>query len=140
MRAGAWAHAPLGERFRDLQVPVTFIYGEHDWMNPAAALQVCQEVRQERPPSMPSDLHVEVIPDAGHFVFMDQPEQFNSAMDRLLRPYIAKEQQSAATKGPVAHDKPTMHYAPDGPTVQIVGGEGEGVQVVADAKAAKAAR
>jgi hypothetical protein len=27
--------------------------------------QVCQQVRQQRPPKMPSDMHVEVIPDAG---------------------------------------------------------------------------
>ena len=37
---GAWAHAPLVHRLPDLKVPVTFIYGEHDWMRPEHAVKV----------------------------------------------------------------------------------------------------
>lgn len=46
---GAWAHAPLQERLAELKVPVTIIYGEHDWMNPAAGQAVAQKLDQIRP-------------------------------------------------------------------------------------------
>ena len=29
---------------------------------------------------VPSDLHVEVIDDAGHYVFLEQPQLFNAAL------------------------------------------------------------
>lgn len=45
---GAWAHAPLAERLQELKVPVTFIYGEHDWMNPAAGAAVAQQLDKVR--------------------------------------------------------------------------------------------
>lgn len=45
---GAWAHAPLLERLAELKVPVTFIYGESDWMNPAAGQAVAQKLDQIR--------------------------------------------------------------------------------------------
>jgi hypothetical protein len=50
---------------------------------------------------------------------MDQPQLFNSALERLLKAYVQPGQRTAEA-GPAAHDQPTMHYAPDGPTVQAV--------------------
>jgi pimeloyl-ACP methyl ester carboxylesterase len=46
---GAWAHAPLQERLAELKVPVTFIYGEHDWMQPAAGKALADKLDQIRP-------------------------------------------------------------------------------------------
>lgn len=46
---GAWAHDPLEERLMQLKVPVTFIYGEYDWMNPAAAVKVSAMLDKVRP-------------------------------------------------------------------------------------------
>lgn len=77
---GAWAYAPLEERLAELKVPVTFIYGEHDWMRPEHAIRVCGQLSQSQPLKDPQDLRVEVIPEAGHFAFMDQPELFNRAV------------------------------------------------------------
>lgn len=49
---GAWAHEPLAERLRELKVPVTFIYGEADWMRPEHAVQLCRDLKGERQPQV----------------------------------------------------------------------------------------
>ncbi|GFR44731.1 hypothetical protein Agub_g6057, partial [Astrephomene gubernaculifera] len=86
---GAWAHAPLEERLHELRVPVTFIYGKHDWMRPEHAVRLCERLRAQRPPSAPHDLAVQIIEDAGHFVFLDQPELFDKALTSVVAPYLA---------------------------------------------------
>ncbi len=42
-------------------------------MQPKHAVRLCEELRRERAPRAPNDMSVEIIDDAGHFVFMDQP-------------------------------------------------------------------
>lgn len=43
-------------------------------MKPEHAVRVCQDLRKNwRGPRAPNDLSVEIIDDAGHFVFIDQP-------------------------------------------------------------------
>jgi pimeloyl-ACP methyl ester carboxylesterase len=44
----AWAHEPLEHRMEELRVPLTFIYGENDWMDPAAAHRVTARLTQAR--------------------------------------------------------------------------------------------
>eukprot|EP00879_Flechtneria_rotunda_P006913 GHRR01007260.1.p1 GENE.GHRR01007260.1~~GHRR01007260.1.p1 ORF type:complete len:413 (+),score=123.85 GHRR01007260.1:218-1456(+) len=92
---GAWAHAPLEDRLSELKVPVTFIYGEHDWMNPAAGVAAANKLDQLRPRKVSSDHVVEVVPDSGHFVFLEQPQRFNAALFRTTEFYL---QHGLATK------------------------------------------
>lgn len=42
-------------------------------MQPKHAVRLCEQLRRERAPRAPNDMSVEIIDDAGHFVFMDQP-------------------------------------------------------------------
>ncbi|EFJ45067.1 hypothetical protein VOLCADRAFT_106093 [Volvox carteri f. nagariensis] len=125
---GAWAHAPLEERLHELKVPVTFIYGRHDWMRPEYAVQLCARLRKERPPSAPNDLTVEIIDDAGHFVFLDQPELFDKALTNVVLPYLrtARQRERAAA------------YVTAGTEVQVAP-EAKGVADTAE-RAAGAAR
>ncbi|KAF8057920.1 1-acylglycerol-3-phosphate O-acyltransferase [Scenedesmus sp. PABB004] len=85
---GAWAYAPLAERLLQLEVPVSFIYGEHDWMNPAAGQAVADALDAARRRTVPSDHRVDVLPDSGHFVFLEQPHLFNAALLRALAPHL----------------------------------------------------
>lgn len=87
---GAWAHEPLHDRLLELdsRVPVTFIYGEHDWMNPAAGKALAKELDEKRQRQVPTDHEVEVIPDAGHFAFIEQPQLFNAALFRTTAPHL----------------------------------------------------
>jgi hypothetical protein len=65
---------------------------------------------------------------------MDQPELFNAALERLLKSYILPQQRTSES-GPPPHDQPTMHYAPDGPTVTAVEEPGPGAAAAAAAAA-----
>lgn len=85
---GAWAHSPLQERLQELKVPVTFIYGEHDWMNPAAGVAVAEILDKVRERKVASDHKVEVVPNSGHFVFLEEPQWFNAALYRTTAPYL----------------------------------------------------
>ncbi|KXZ42499.1 hypothetical protein GPECTOR_141g697 [Gonium pectorale] len=120
---GAWAHAPLEERLHDLKVPVTFIYGKHDWMRPEHAVRVCEQLRREREPRAPNDLSVEIIDDAGHFVFMDQPELFDKALINVVKPYLstARERERAAAYVAAGTE---VHVAPEAGTVSAAASAG----------------
>ncbi|GIL81378.1 hypothetical protein Vretifemale_10367 [Volvox reticuliferus] len=117
---GAWAHAPLEERLHELKVPVTFIYGKHDWMRPEYAVRLCEQLRTERSPSAPNDLSVEIIEDAGHFVFLDQPELFDKALINVVRPYLTtdRERRQAAAYVAAGTD---VHVAPEAMMTQDAG-------------------
>ena len=70
----AWGKDPLDKRLSDLKVPVSFIYGESDWMDPRSAVKVCKAIEAAQgPPQHKTDRSISVIPGAGHFVFLDQP-------------------------------------------------------------------
>lgn len=64
-----------------VQVPVSYIYGEHDWMDPLSGLRVCQSVEQDRGKLSPADLQLDSLSGAGHYPFLEQPQKF---VDRLL--------------------------------------------------------
>ncbi|KAF5842719.1 Alpha/Beta hydrolase protein [Dunaliella salina] len=107
---GAWAHEPLQKRLRDLKVPVTFIYGKNDWMRPHHAVELCDELKKERQPKVSSDLHVSIIDEAGHFVFIDQPELFNKALIDACSMHMDKGTEQKASQAH-AHAHATDHTA-----------------------------
>lgn len=83
----AWAHQPLEGQLQHLKVPVTFIYGEGDWMDPKGGARVCKEIREERGQLTSADLLVTSIPQAGHYPFLDQPDLFMKALLEHTKPY-----------------------------------------------------
>eukprot|EP00967_Tisochrysis_lutea_P013732 scaffold15380_cov19-Tisochrysis_lutea.AAC.1 len=91
-------------------VPVTFIYGKNDWMRPQHAVELCDELKKERQPRVSSDLHVSIIDEAGHFVFIDQPELFNKALIDACSMHMDKgtEQKASQAHG---HAHATGHTA-----------------------------
>jgi pimeloyl-ACP methyl ester carboxylesterase len=75
MLSGADTRADLARLPRD--VPVQFVYGESDVITPPPSIL---EIAKERP-----DAAVNVIPKAGHAVYIEQPEAFNAALKRFCR-------------------------------------------------------
>lgn len=70
----AWGKDPLEGRLSNLKVPVSFVYGASDWMDPKSAAKVCQNIEARKPErSCNADRSIRMIPQAGHFVFLDQP-------------------------------------------------------------------
>lgn len=84
----AWAKEPIGPRVSQLKVPTSFFYGDSDWMRPECGTQAVEAARAVRKPLSPTDLTVQIIPKAGHFVFLDQPAQFHEAVLRACRPHM----------------------------------------------------
>ncbi|KAJ6736347.1 hypothetical protein OIU85_018538 [Salix viminalis] len=78
---GAFARKPLLQSAPEWKVPTTFIYGFQDWMNYEGA----QQARQ----LMKVPCEIIRVPKAGHFVFIDNPTGFHSAVFYACRMYIS---------------------------------------------------
>lgn len=66
---GAFARNPLINRLPDVKVPISFVYGEIDWMDHRHAEKVLPKLK------LPSQ--IKVLPGVGHQLFIEKPEQFN---------------------------------------------------------------
>ncbi|XP_031262431.1 probable 1-acylglycerol-3-phosphate O-acyltransferase [Pistacia vera] len=67
----------------DWKVPTTFIYGVKDWMN----YQGAQEARKH----MKVPCEIIRVPQAGHFVFIDNPNGFHAAMFYACRRFLSPD-------------------------------------------------
>ncbi|XP_071925760.1 probable 1-acylglycerol-3-phosphate O-acyltransferase [Coffea arabica] len=83
---GAFARMPLVQRASEWKVPTSFIYGFQDWMN----YQAAQEARQH----MRVPCEITRVPQAGHFVFIDAPDGFHSAVLYACRRFLSPDPDS----------------------------------------------
>jgi len=67
---GAFARLPLVDRVHDLKIPVSFIYGDQDWMDPEGGRQAVENMEKAGNP----DGRLYLVPGAGHHVYLDNPE------------------------------------------------------------------
>lgn len=81
---GAWAREPLHSRLPQLSMPVTFIYGANDWMDRTHAEQAAA--------SMTVPVKILSVPEAGHHLHMDNPDEFT----RIVASEIAEATATAA--------------------------------------------
>lgn len=70
---GAWAREPLFNKLSDLTMPTTFIFGDRDWMDYRHA--------QDALPTMKVPCRVLRISNAGHYLFVDNSEEFNKIIE-----------------------------------------------------------
>ncbi|XP_058098760.1 probable 1-acylglycerol-3-phosphate O-acyltransferase [Magnolia sinica] len=81
---GAFARQPLLHSASEWKVPTTFIYGYQDWME----YQGAQKARKQ----MKVPCEIIRVPKAGHFVFIDNPSGFHSAVFHACRRYLSMDQ------------------------------------------------
>ncbi|KZV48519.1 putative 1-acylglycerol-3-phosphate O-acyltransferase [Dorcoceras hygrometricum] len=84
---GAFARTPLLHCAPEWKVPTTFIYGVQDWMDYKGA----QDARK-RMKNVPCEIIR--VPQAGHFVFIDNPSAFHSAINYACRKFFSPEKGS----------------------------------------------
>ncbi|KAL2916912.1 hypothetical protein HK105_203691 [Polyrhizophydium stewartii] len=75
---GAWAYSPLHDRLKQLRMPVTFIYGDHDWMDYTHAMRAVHEMNNQR--------RVSLLLGAGHHLYFDNPTGFDNALIAEMLP------------------------------------------------------
>ncbi|KAI9164214.1 hypothetical protein H9P43_008031 [Blastocladiella emersonii ATCC 22665] len=89
LRFGAWARSPLEHRLPALwsspdaarRVPVRFMYGNQDWMDPRAAARMLRQ--NGGIDALRASVHI--VPNAGHQLFLDNSEDFNRCLIDILR-------------------------------------------------------
>jgi len=77
---GAHARLPLVDRVHELKIPVTFVYGDHDWMDPAGGSESVENLRK----SGNGQGRMYIIPHAGHHVYLDNAKAVNDLLVKEL--------------------------------------------------------
>ncbi|XP_030446841.2 probable 1-acylglycerol-3-phosphate O-acyltransferase [Syzygium oleosum] len=85
---GAFTRSPLLHRASEWKVPTTFIYGVQDWMD----YQGAQEARKQ----MEVPCEIIRVPQGGHFVFIDNPTGFHSAVLHACRRFLSSDPDSVS--------------------------------------------
>lgn len=78
---GAYARMPLVERIAGLKVPVTFAYGDNDWMDVKGGNDAQARLRE----AGNTDVSVKVVSGAGHHLYLDNPDETNQLIDDAIR-------------------------------------------------------
>lgn len=75
-----WAKFPMIDRIAhvDKNIPMTMIHGQESWISHEPSYQT-KYLRSN------SYVKIEVISDAGHHVYADQPDDFNFVVDRICQ-------------------------------------------------------
>ncbi|KAL8279290.1 hypothetical protein RQP46_008327 [Phenoliferia psychrophenolica] len=86
---GAYGRSPLLERLDKLDVPITFIYGDHDWMDSKGGYDVVKKLKAKAESQETADQkrysRVIINPHSGHWVHLENPEGFNQIIERILQ-------------------------------------------------------
>jgi cardiolipin-specific phospholipase len=83
----AHAHMPLVDRIHALKIPITFVYGEHDWMDPVGGLQSLEKLRR----AGNQNGRMSAVPNAGHHLYLDNTTAVNDLLIEELN--LADQQQ-----------------------------------------------
>ncbi|KZT27023.1 alpha/beta-hydrolase [Neolentinus lepideus HHB14362 ss-1] len=67
---GAHARIPLVDRVAALKIPVTFVYGDQDWMDPQGGTDSVENLRK----AGNGNGRMYIVPHAGHHVYLDNPK------------------------------------------------------------------
>lgn len=78
---GAYARIPILDRIDRLKIPVTFMYGDNDWMDVQGGHDSAAALAKAGNPNC----SVHVVPEAGHHLYLDNPEVSNRLLDEAIR-------------------------------------------------------
>lgn len=89
LAVGAVAKLPLAERlpqkFVDMKLPTLWIYGDKDWMNDEAGLEVTKEINKLSEAKYGTELsQFSILQNAGHHVYLDNPAAFARLVTKFV--------------------------------------------------------
>jgi cardiolipin-specific phospholipase len=77
---GAYARMPLVDRISELKIPISFVYGEHDWMDPSGGVSSIDNLKAAGNESA----RMFIVPRAGHHVYLDNAKAVNKLLLKEL--------------------------------------------------------
>ncbi|KAL5021835.1 hypothetical protein ScPMuIL_000990 [Solemya velum] len=88
-----WAKNPMIHRASDLdkEIPMTLIYGSKSWVNSETGYQI-KHIRSDK------YVDVQVVRGAGHHVYADKPEPFNTLVTKICNKVDGIDQMSLASR------------------------------------------
>lgn len=78
---GAYARMPIVDRIHKLRMPVTFLYGDGDWMDVEGGRMSQRILAKEGN----TDVKTYVVPNAGHHLYLDNPSFTNRVLDQRIK-------------------------------------------------------
>jgi cardiolipin-specific phospholipase len=95
---GVWARSPLCDRLTQLAVPISFYYGEQDWMNYRGALVL--QMKSEHP------VEVKVTENSGHHLYIENSAQL---LEQMLESLVtARSPALSQSSAPPSHPPPDI--------------------------------
>jgi len=82
---GAFARRPLVDRIAALKIPVSFVYGDSDWMDPQGGVQSVERLKA----AGNRQARMYVVPHSGHHVYLDNPKAVDELIVRELERPVA---------------------------------------------------
>ena len=70
----------MAARMDNVKVPVTFVYGDKDWMSPEGGMEACKRMRANGN----KNVETVIIAKAGHHLYCDAPEPTNKLLEEQL--------------------------------------------------------
>ncbi|WFD25529.1 hypothetical protein MNAN1_000489 [Malassezia nana] len=77
---GAYARRPMVHRMAPLRMPISFFYGDRDWMDEEGGRMAQRLLSQ----AGHRQVNVSIVPNAGHHVYLDHVAAFNEHLQRLV--------------------------------------------------------
>ena len=77
---GAHARLPMVDRIDALKIPVTFVYGDNDWMDPVGGYASVENLRK----AGNGQGRMYIVPHSGHHVYLDNPKAVNDLLVKEL--------------------------------------------------------
>jgi cardiolipin-specific phospholipase len=68
------------DRVGALKIPVTFVYGDQDWMDPAGGYESVENLRK----AGNGQGRMYIVPHSGHHVYLDNPKAVNDLLVKEL--------------------------------------------------------
>lgn len=78
---GAYARRPMVDRIEGLKMPMSFLYGEHDWMDVRGGKEAVKRLRKRGN----VNTNCFLVPNSGHHIYLDNPSPYNSLIASILR-------------------------------------------------------
>ena len=72
------------DRIDALKIPITFVYGDNDWMDPVGGYGSVENLRK----AGNSQGQLYIVPHSGHHVYLDNPKAVNDLLVKELDPPI----------------------------------------------------